>query len=390
MTATLDALVAIWLAAAALGTIAVWHYARTVHGDTMMPGFAPTAAVIIPVRGADNLPRLLAALRAQNFPDWRVIFAVEAESDPAYPVLRQFVAETGGGPRAELVVAGIATDGGQKIHNQLAALARLTPRDEIVAFADADIVPRPDWLTRLVSPLARDDVQVVSGWRWLTPADNRLATAFVCAAHASFSLAPRQRFWALAWGGSMALRQSYLDKIDLRGMWRGAVLDDLRLTRAAWTHGGTVLGPSALLLRTPVDYTWHDGAAFIRRQYIFIRIHTPRYWALAAAAVTIPPLGWAAGTAAIVAGQTWLVLAFATVIALHQYRATMRRRVAQRLWNDPSNPRQSLVERFAVPAWLLFHAVLLWSTALSRTIRWGARVYRLDTDGKLLKVDSMT
>lgn len=387
MAAFLDAVVAIWLAEAVLGTIAVWHYARAVRGGGVPPRFTAPTAVIVPVRGAENLSRLLPALRAQRFPDWRLIFAVEAESDPAYPVLRQFVADAAGQPNAELVVAGIAADSGQKIHNQLAALARLGPRDEIVAFADADIVPEPDWLARLVSPFGRDDVAVVSGWRWLVPADGRLATAFVGAAHASFSLAPRPRAWALAWGGSMALRQHDLDRIDLRGAWRGAVLDDLRLTRAAWAHGGAVLGPSALLLRTPARYGWRDGAAFIRRQYLFIRIHMPRYWALAAAAVTIPPLGWAAASAAVAAGRAWSALAFAAAIALHQYRVSTRDYVARRLWGTSEDRRQSLIERAAVPFWQLFHAVLLWSTAFGRTIRWGARVYRLDSDGKLRNGD---
>ncbi len=382
MTALLDAMVAIWLAAAVLGTIAVRHYWRAVRGPTT-PRFTAPAVVIIPVRGTEGLPRLLPALVAQDFPDWRLIFSLEAESDPAFAVLSRFVAEPRERPETELVIAGIARDSSQKLHNQLAALARLRARDEIVVFADADIVPRPDWLARLVHPLGSDTVQVVSGWRWLAPADDRLATAFVCAAHASFSLAPRTRGWALAWGGSMALRRSYLEEIDLQAWWRGAVLDDLRLTRATWAHGGAVLGPSALLLRSPVSYGWRDGAAFIRRQYLFIRIHTPGYWALAAAAVTIPGLGWAAAIATIPAGQPWLAAAFVPAIALHQYRAEIRRRVARHLWQDADDWRRSRLDRWAVPAWLLFHAVLLWSTAFGRTIRWAGRIYRLDADGKL-------
>ena len=256
MTALLDAMVAVWLAAAVLGTIAIRHYWRAVRGPTT-PGFTAPAVVIIPVRGAKGLPRLLPALVAQDFPDWRLIFSLEAESDPAFAVLSRFVAEPRERPETELVIAGIARDSSQKLHNQLAALARLRARDEIVVFADADIVPRPDWLARLVHPLGSDTVQVVSGWRWLAPADDRLATAFVCAAHASFSLAPRTRGWALAWGGSMALRRSYRgnrsasvvarrgsgrsapDPRDLGAWWRrarpvgaaAAVAGELRLAR---------------------------------------------------------------------------------------------------------------------------------------------------------------
>jgi cellulose synthase/poly-beta-1,6-N-acetylglucosamine synthase-like glycosyltransferase len=382
MTALLYAAIAAWLAEAALATIAVWHYWRGVRGS-VPPGFAAPTVVIVPVRGDQGLSRLLPALHAQRFRDWRLIFSLETDSDPAYPLLARFAAETAERPETELVVAGVATASGQKIHNQLAALARLRPRDEVVVFADADIVPRPDWLARLVDPLGRDDVQIVSGWRWLVPDDDRLATAFVAAAHASMSLAPRTRRWALAWGGSTALRRRYLEEIDLPARWRGAVSDDLRLTQVAWAHGGTVLGPSALLLRSPIGYGWRDGAAFIRRQYLFIRIHAPRYWALAAVAVTIPLLGWAAAIATILGGQRWLLLAFALAISLHRFRAEIRGRVARLLWDEPNRRRQRWLDRWAVPAWLLFHAALLWSTAFGRTIRWAGRRYRLDADGNL-------
>jgi ceramide glucosyltransferase len=383
MAVLLEAMVAIWLAETVLATFAVWHYWRAVRGPSTAPRFAAPTVVIIPVRGADNLPGLWRALCAQQFPDWRLIFALEAENDPAFPLLTRFIAATQERPDTELVIAGTATRCGQKIHNQLAALARLRPRDTIIVFADADIVPRPDWLARLVHPLGRDDVGIVSGWRWLTAADDGLATAFVCAAHASFSLAPRPRAWALAWGGSMALRRRYLDAIDLRAWWHDALLDDLRLTRAAWTAGGTVLGPSALLLRSPVRYDWRRAGAFIRRQYLFVRIHMPGYWAIAAAAVTIPPFGWAAAIGAGLAGPRYLLLGFAPAIALHQYRVAVRRRVASRLWREPPKRRQLVIDRCAVPAWQLFHAALLWSTAFGHTIRWAGRTYRLDRAGKL-------
>jgi Glycosyl transferase family 21 len=383
MAVLLDTVIAIWLTETVLATFAVWYYWRAVRGPLTVPRFAAPAVVIIPVRGADNLPGLWRALCAQQFSDWRLIFALEAESDPAFALLTQFVAATKERPDTELVIAGTATTCGQKIHNQLAALAHLRPRDSIVVFADADIVPQSDWLARLVHPLGRDDVQIVSGWRWLTPDDDRLATAFICAAHASFSLAPRPRAWALAWGGSMALRRCYIDAIDLSAWWREAVLDDLRLTRAAWTAGGAVLGPSTLLLRSPVRHGWRRGAAFIRRQYLFVRIHMPVYWMLAAAAVTIPPLGWVAAIGASFAGRRYLLLCFALAIGLHQFRVAVRRRVACRLWHEPAKHRQVVIDRWAVPAWQLLHALLLWSTAFGHTIHWAGRTYRLDRAGKL-------
>ena len=68
---------------------------------------------------------------------------------------------------------------------------------------------------------------LVSGLRVLMPEDDRMATAFVCAAHAAICTIPRARRWALAWGGTMALRRADLDALDITRWWRGALLDDL-------------------------------------------------------------------------------------------------------------------------------------------------------------------
>ena len=134
-----SAIVAGWLTVAALATLAVWHYRRGLR-HPLVPTY--TAPAVIPVRGADNLPRLWSALCRQKFPVWRLVFSLEAESDPGHAILKRLIAATAERPETEVIVAGIATDTGQKIHNQLAALATLRPADEIVVFADADIKAR--------------------------------------------------------------------------------------------------------------------------------------------------------------------------------------------------------------------------------------------------------
>jgi hypothetical protein len=381
MAALLYALVAAWLAVATLATASVWYYRRGVlHPVT--PSWTAPAAVIVPVRSADNLSRLLPALCDQHFPAWRLIFAVESEADPAYPILRRFIAETEPRPETDLVVAGATQGHGQKIHQQFAALARLQPRDEIVVFADADFVPRPDWLARLVHPLRHDDVDVVSGWRWATPEDDRLATLLVCAGHAAASTVPRLRAWAAASGASMAMRRRTVAELDLETVWRDALSDDLRLTRALWARGGAVLGPPMLLLRSPVGFDWRQLVAFVRRQHLMIRNHLPALWLVSAVSTTVPILGWIAAILLTWRGHPWALLGFAAAILLHQARVTMRRDVARSLWGT-AHRRQVQLERWAMPAILAINAVLLWSTAFGRTIDWAGRRYRLDGRGRL-------
>ncbi len=130
-----------WLATAAIGCYGVHHYQHRL-GRTVTADSSAQIVVIIPVRGVpDNLPALWQGLLAQTYAPWRLVFAVESRTDPAFAALSR-LATTGRLP-VEIIVAGRATDTGQKVHNQLAALATLRPEDGMILFADADIVPPP-------------------------------------------------------------------------------------------------------------------------------------------------------------------------------------------------------------------------------------------------------
>jgi len=384
LTAALPILVlAIWLARSTIATYGGWYYHRALHRRTS-PSAEARICVIIPVRGVSvHLPSLCEALSAQHYPRWRVVFAVESAADPAYAALAELLAATNG-LAAEIVVAGPATDTGQKVHNQLAALSRLRADDEVVVFADADIVPPADWLTRLAHPLRDPDTAVVAGYRWLMPEDDRLATAFVCLANASIAALPRLRCWNLAWGGSMALRRSTFDALDMRRWWRGSLNDDLQLTRAVRSRGGSVFGPTALLLPSPASFTWREAIAFGRRQYFQIRVYAPRHWLLAAAATTWPILGWAVAVPAALGGDRLAIGALFLACGLHQWRAGLRVRVARSVCGERRGAaRLLLFDRWAAPAWLLFHAAIIWSTLFLRTINWGGRTYRVDGPQRL-------
>ena len=105
-------LVAAWLVLAGTATLASAVTLRLLRRPQPWPEATPPVLVLVPVRGAGPLlPGFLAALAAQDWPDWRVAFAVEAVEDPAHPVLARYVAAHPG--RATLVVAGPAEGRGQ-------------------------------------------------------------------------------------------------------------------------------------------------------------------------------------------------------------------------------------------------------------------------------------
>jgi hypothetical protein len=371
-----------WCGIAVLASWGAWHFRRSLS-RVPVPRFTAPTAVIIPVRGADNLARLWPALCRQQFPRWRLIFSFEAADDPGYVLLTTLVRTTQSSPETQLIVAGLASDTGQKIHNQLAAVAALKSDDEIIVFADADIIPRPDWLARAVHPLGDPAVAAVSAWVWLVPDDDRLSTSLVCAAHAPNSLFPRARRWTLASGATMAIRRRDFDSIGIAERWHGALSDDLQLTRALWQKGHGVLGPAALLLETRVSYDWREAFAFARRQYLLIRLHMTRYWVIAAGATTIPMLGWIALLGWGMAGHPWFLSGFAGAAILNGIRVIERRRAARLLWPERDYRLRYRLDLWGTPVQLLFHAAVIWSTAFGRMIRWGGRTYRLDAPQEL-------
>jgi len=374
---------ALWLAVATISCFGVYLAQRdrppAVGGD-----FDP-AVVIVPVRGVPaHLHEMWQSFCTQSYRPIRIIFAVESAADPAYAALKALA----GGPPVEIVVAGLATGRGQKIHNMLAALGRLQPSDAVITFADADIAPDADWLVRLTRELDPRRPDMASGYRWLVPTDERWSTAFICVMNSSIATARRDPRWAHAWGGSMALRRPTLDALTLNKFWDRAVLDDLTLSGAVRASGGRVRSPRDVLLRTPASYGWKDGIAFARRQYLFARLHAPHLWVLAAGATTFPLLGWAVALPLAVTGDKIAIGVIIAANVLDHVRARLRARVPRKLWGTELPFRVALLDRWATPAWLAIHACLIWSTLIGRSITWGGRTYWIDAQQRLERIDT--
>jgi len=374
---------AAWLVVAALSCFGVYITQRERPPITI--GQIEPTVLIIPVRGIPpHLHELWRGICAQSHRPARVIFAVESAEDPAHAALRAL----SGGPPVEVVIAGVATKRGQKIHNMLAALARLEPSDAIVVFADADITPAADWLARLLRELDSQRIGMTSGYRWLMPTDERWSTAFVCIVNSSIASAPRDSKWANAWGGSMALRRHTIEALELPALWDRAVSDDLTISRAVRAIGGKVRSPRDALVPAPAAYSWQDAIAFGRRQYLFTRTHAPRLWMVAAAATTIPLVGWATALPLALSGHKLAIGTIVVAYALDYTRARLRERIPRKLWGIENLPRIKWLDRWATPAWLALHAAVIWSTLFGRTIRWAGRTYRIDSERRLRRSES--
>ena len=373
-----DAALALLCGQSLLSTLLVAAYRRGLPRPEI-PGSEPNVAVILPVRGEQNLDRFLPLLRAQQYGRYRIIASVESADDPAFRLLR--AAETEPGAPLETTVAGLAANAGQKVWNLLAALERLRPEDDIVAFIDADTLPTPQWLPRLVAVIVNSGRPVATGYRWMTPADDRWSSCCLAAANASIASLPRGVLpMTIVWGGSVAMKRETLEAIAIEDVWRGAISDDAQMAEALRRSGLTAHAPRQGLLLSPVACSWRELLAFGVRQYRIVYIHQPMSWAIALVFLWAPPvyLALAAPSFAAASPAAWLALAL--VLALAEVRTRLRRGIQRALWPELGGPRDERrwrAERWLRPVWLFMHALCAAGAPLSRTIDWAGVRYHV-------------
>jgi cellulose synthase/poly-beta-1,6-N-acetylglucosamine synthase-like glycosyltransferase len=382
--------VVLWIAFALISTWGAWLYLNSLR-PLSMPTNRPRITVLSPIKGwSDISPRFVDALLTQDYANYRVIFCIESEADPAFAPLAGRMTGTQG--RAELLVAGPASRRAQKVENLLAGLDRLTPDDEIVVLVDADTQLSPHWLLDLTRTLLFGTAEAASGWCWLYPADNHLASWIAAMIQNGIAVLPRPQAMMLTWGGSTAVTRTALERIDLKQVWSGTVLDDLTLASALHRNGIGIHAALRLLVPTPVRYDWQSFFAYARRQYQFVRIFALRHWVLALAAAFVPIVGFCA---LLIVGREAPILAASTVILillLQQLRLMLRGWIARDILPEAVMPqvrRAMAWNRLFYPALPWIHAAILLASASGNVIRWAGITYLVDgpTRTKVVRPD---
>ncbi|MCI0466491.1 MAG: glycosyltransferase [Beijerinckiaceae bacterium] len=377
MTVLLWILVLLWVVFTILNTVSAWRYTWGLPLEEI-PGITPPAAVIVAVKNTSDLSRaFFTRLRNQAYPDYRIIAAVESEEDPAFAMLTEEIKRPGAA--LHIVVAGYSESAGQKVWNLLAALGEIGDHDEIVAFVDADTLPTPEWLSRLVAGLVNAGREAVTGYRWIIPADNRVSSAVVAAANASIVTLPRLPFVINhCWGGMTATRSKTLDHIGIRRYWAGALSDDAQMTRAFRDGGYPVYSPRQSLLLSPVSMNWREAFSFGRRQYRILLLHDKVIWILAALGTAFPISAALAAMYMASRGSALAMTAIAVTVVLGDIRYRCRRKIVDALWGGEPAARGKmywLTERWLRPIWWTFHALCVFSALGSRHIHWAGIDY---------------
>jgi hypothetical protein len=367
----------LWLVAQAAGVLFVWLFTFGL-GRKVVPAITPPVAVIVAVKGCDpEFNEFLVRLFAQDYANFRVIFAVESRDDPAVPVIEKCRVMSEG--QVSVVVARAAINEGQKTANLLAALDALRPEDEILIFADADIWPEPDWIARLVDPLMRREADIVTGFPWLVVKDDKFASLLLASMAAMIATMPRLAFLNGAWGGTTAMRHEQLRALDMRNAWKGVLSDDLQLTNIAERAGLKIAAPREMLLRTAIRTSgFADIIAEVRRWYMLVRVHMPAAYGMTLATMTFGAIGWVALIAGVISGRTDAMIVLAVAVALALLRKLARQRLVHALWGDGGVAENRLFLRWdwlVAPFAIALSALCGWSALLMRRTTWAGVTY---------------
>jgi len=244
-----DAILLIALAPLAyyvVATIAALRFIRRNSGsgaDSAQKSFTPPVSLLKPVHGVDfgSLENFESFCR-QNYPAYEILFAVNDDSDPAVPLIRDVA--TRFPVRNIRLISGAPQIGANKKVNNLIALARAA-RHEIVILTDGDVRVLPNYLREVVAPFADTRIgAVTSFYRGITQ-ENLAAELEALGAASDFFAGVLVADWmegmTFALGASIATTKSWVAKIGGFEAIADMHSDDYELGHRIAKAGGKVV-----------------------------------------------------------------------------------------------------------------------------------------------------
>jgi ceramide glucosyltransferase len=350
----------------------------------------PRVAVIVPIKGVDDdTTTNVRLLLEQEYPEYRIIFAVESNDDPVLPVLERLAIDDS---RVEIVVAGLAMSRGQKVHNQLAAIERTTEADEVLAFMDADAKPGAQWLQALVTPLTfLQNIGATTGYRYYIPMTAHTANKIVSILNAQVGalLGPYRRNFA--WGGSMAIRRRDFFGFGLAKMWEHALSDDFVLSHCVKKMAKqTIQFVPQCLVASEANLNWASLFEFAVRQYRITKVCAPTIWftALFGAMLYVAAFSYTLFTSvygfinpSAFRGHEHLIqiVMFVTLYGLSMWRGWLLVRGGEKLFPEHGRAIRSarLWATLGMPWCFLMNLLALLGSAVGRNVVWRGVAYQM-------------
>jgi ceramide glucosyltransferase len=359
-----------WLVA--LGSLASVLKRRRSHG----PAYEPRVSILKPVKGIDaGALENFASFCTQEYPRFEVLFGVADRKDPAVALIEQLQLRFPDLSIRLFVAEPLGTNPKAATLHCLAAEAK----GEILAICDADIRVGPDFLRRVVAPLADPQIGLVTClYRGEMPQN---LSARLEALHMDAAFAPSV---ALAWkhgtkvglGAAVIMRRNDLERAGGYAGIADHLLDDYEIAARIAGLGlrihlsdcpvASVLGSMHFPQQWAREVRWQRGIRLVRPlQYPGMIITFSLPLALAAAAF-LPLTHWALVAVPGVLAVRWFVAWRAAVLLGQRERRYL--------------------------AWLPVRDLLslaVWIVAMfGRRVKWRGQEFVLRRDGRLRAMET--
>jgi ceramide glucosyltransferase len=380
----LEGLLSIWLplavlpfiAAIAVGLSRLRRQSRGPHSNDIP---SEPIDVLIPLKGLfqDQLAILSHTLE-QTYSDYRVIFVLESERDPACEIVDQLVLEYS---HAVKVIAGVSVSCAQKNHSLLAGLRHVRSEAEILVFCDSTNIANPDWLDRFTAAVRSGETEAVTTFRSFKPEPETLGA--VCQAiYAAFVLLLAASL-PKPWGGATAIRRETFERLKVAESWSKTVVDDLVLGNALESGGVAIRMDTGNLLTSPLrNQTVRGFFGYLDRQILFPKFTNPGIWLTMLIVYLNLTLAFVVSVVvACLSAVGWLqvlpgLLACGFLVALSVVAVTLRR-------VNPFGISWHKWLAYFVPC-MFFHAFVVVRSIFRNHIDWHGRRYWPGKDGVVL------
>ena len=353
------------------------------------PEFTPVVSVIAPFRGLEQgLGENITAILKQNYPAYEVVFVAANAGDPALQLVTKLseLIIAGSQVKTRVVIAGDASDSGQKVHNLRAAVREADPSSEAFVFVDTDARPHDNWLRMLVAPLQDERIGAATGYRWFVPDKGGLASHLRSVWNASIASALGDRDDKnFCWGGSTAIRRATFEKLNVTKRWRGTVSDDFTLMRILREAKLPIRFVPACLVASFGACGFRELMEFTTRQLKITRVYAPHFWRSVLLGSLLFGLVFFGGIALVVTraalGLPFIIplVSLLVIFGLGAAKGLVRLRAVSLMLADCQiRTRQSLLAHLCLwPVTSLLYLYNALVAAFSRRIKWRGITYEL-------------
>jgi ceramide glucosyltransferase len=339
--------------------------------------FAPPVSNLKPVRGLDpEAYENFASFCRQDYPNYEILFCIGDTGDPAYPVLRKLQEDF---PQTKIRI--VIGSGRIAANDKCAKLERLTREAayEHLVISDSDVRVEPNYLRRLVAPLADPKVGAVTCFYVPTEETTVIQrlqdVGMLSDFYPGILVAKQLDGVKFALGPTICTTRTHLREFGGYASIENKPGDDLLVGRSIAERGHeVVLLPYAIA--TVPDYQSLRELFMKRLRWLTVMRHM-RPWGHAGLIFTLG-LPWALLAAAIAPSAS---IAAAYLVGYFAIRSVLTLLVGVKGLKQPGVWANLLL----IPAWDAL-ATTIWLTSFTRrSIRWRGHDYRI-VNGELVPV----